>query len=77
MMGGSYRINAGDSKCKQNFIEASTGFISMVKQLRLKVDDTRLFSADIKDVCLSVHPTRHHGVALHGAQRQLYHKGSD
>jgi hypothetical protein len=29
MMGGSYRIHAGDSKF--NFIEASTGFISMLK----------------------------------------------
>jgi len=30
-MGGSYRIHAGDSKFKQTFIEASTGFISMFK----------------------------------------------
>jgi hypothetical protein len=30
-MGGSYRIHAGDSKYKQKFVEASTGFISMFK----------------------------------------------
>ena len=48
-----------------------------LKQLKLKVDDTHLFSTDIKDVCLSVHPTRHHGVALHDAQGHLYHKAND
>ena len=48
-----------------------------LKYLRLTADDTHLFNADIKNVCPSVHPTRIHGVALRGAQVDLYHKDID